>query len=209
MLLSYFEQWMNFHIIYYPLYMLIMLVWHDSGRISWLQSHFFTPADVMTLVVSPDSGRTSRLRSMSVSHVLPPQLWKTSHGWARWLHHLTAQTLSQKRTGRDVWLVQRLKPQDLTTSHVQVLGHVSHDRWTLSPAWSERIKSIQKISVPLKVGRIMVFECLVRRAKALFHATMALRTDHTWEKSLAQQTEQGTDIGLWRLRMLYELGAWR
>jgi hypothetical protein len=31
-------------------------------------------------------------------------------------------------------------------------------------------------------------ECLVRRAKALCCATMALRTDHTWEKSSAQQT---------------------
>jgi hypothetical protein len=36
---------------------------------------------------------------------------------------------------------------------------------------------------------------------------MALRTDHTWEKSLAQQTEQGPDPGWLRFRMLYELGA--
>jgi hypothetical protein len=36
---------------------------------------------------------------------------------------------------------------------------------------------------------------------------MALRTDHTWEKSLAQQTEQGPDMGRRRIRMLYELGT--
>jgi hypothetical protein len=29
--LSYLEQWTNFHIIYYPLYMLIMQVYHNSG----------------------------------------------------------------------------------------------------------------------------------------------------------------------------------
>jgi hypothetical protein len=36
---------------------------------------------------------------------------------------------------------------------------------------------------------------------------MALRTDHTWEKSLAQQTEKGPDPGCQRLQMLYELSA--
>jgi hypothetical protein len=30
--LSYSEHWINFHIIYYLLYMLIMQVYHDSGR---------------------------------------------------------------------------------------------------------------------------------------------------------------------------------
>jgi hypothetical protein len=30
--LSYSEHWINFHIIYCPLYMLIMQVYHDSGR---------------------------------------------------------------------------------------------------------------------------------------------------------------------------------
>jgi hypothetical protein len=30
--LSYLEQWINFHIIYYPLYMIIMQVYHDSGH---------------------------------------------------------------------------------------------------------------------------------------------------------------------------------
>jgi hypothetical protein len=30
--LSYLEHWINFHIIYYSLYMLIMQVYHDSGR---------------------------------------------------------------------------------------------------------------------------------------------------------------------------------
>jgi hypothetical protein len=31
--LSYLEHWINFHIIYYLLYMLILQVYHDSGRI--------------------------------------------------------------------------------------------------------------------------------------------------------------------------------
>jgi hypothetical protein len=92
-------------------------------------------------------------------------------------------------------------------SHVQESGHVSCDQWTLSPALSERNMSIEKDLVPLQLGRIMVFECMVRRAKALCHATMALRTDHTWGKSLAQQTEQGPDPGRRRLQMFYELGA--
>jgi hypothetical protein len=38
---------------------------------------------------------------------------------------------------------------------------------------------------------------------------MALRTDHTWEKSLAQQIEQGLDPSRQRLQMLYELDAQR
>jgi hypothetical protein len=36
---------------------------------------------------------------------------------------------------------------------------------------------------------------------------MALRTDYTWEKSLAQQIEQYLDPGHQRLRMLYELST--
>jgi hypothetical protein len=30
--LSYLEHWIHFYIIYYPLYMLIMQIYHDSGR---------------------------------------------------------------------------------------------------------------------------------------------------------------------------------
>jgi hypothetical protein len=116
--LSYLEHWINFHIIYYPLYMLIMQVYHDSGRmhdfghmpdsdhISRLRSHFLTPIDVTTSDVSPDSSCASRLWSMSALPILPPQLWKTSHGQVRWLQHLTTRTLSQKQTGRDAWLDQ-------------------------------------------------------------------------------------------------------
>jgi hypothetical protein len=140
-------------------------------------------------------------------HLLP-RLWKTSHGRARWLQHLTARILSQKQIGRDVWLVHHLKPQHLMDSHAQASSHVPRDQWTLRPAWSERNPSIQKDSVPMQLGRIKVFECLVRRAKALLCVTMALRTDHTWQKSLAQQTEQGPDLNRQRLLMLYELGEW-
>jgi hypothetical protein len=182
---------------------------HDSGRISRLRSHFLALVDITTPVVSPDSRRASRLWPLSVPHVLPPQLWKTSHGRARWSQHLTARTLSWKQTGRDTWLVQCSKPQHLTYSHVQVSVLVPRNQQTLSPTWSERNLCIQKDSVPLQLKQIKVFECLVRRASALCHTTMALRTNHTLEKSLAQQIEQGPDPGHQRLWMLYELDAWR
>jgi hypothetical protein len=57
----------------------------------------------------------------------------------------------------------------------------------------------------MQLGRVKVFECLVRQAKALCRMTMALRIDHTWEKSLSQQIEQGPNPSHQRLRMLYEL----
>jgi hypothetical protein len=180
----------------------------DSDRKTWLWSHFLTPIDATTLVVSLDSNHASWLWSMSVPHVLPPQLWKTSHGWARWLQRLTARTLSRKQTGRDTWLDQHSKPQYLTASQAQVVRPCATWPTTLSPAWSERNPSIQKDSVPLQLRRIKIFECLVRRAKALCHTTMTLRNDHTWETSLAQQTEHGPDPSHQRLQMLYELGAW-
>jgi hypothetical protein len=106
----------------------------DSGRMpdfvrktrlqsyAWLYSHFLTPVDVTTLVVSPDS---------------------------KWLQHLTAQTLSRKQTGRDNWLVPCSKSRHLKASHVQESGQVLRDQRTLTPAWSERNPSIQKDSVPL------------------------------------------------------------
>jgi hypothetical protein len=148
---------------------------YDFGHISRLWSHFPTP------IVSSDSDHASWLWLMSVPHVLPPKLWKTLHGRARWLQHLTTRTLSQKQDGRDAWLIQHLKHQHLAASHVWVSGHVPRDLWTLSPAWSKRNLSIQKDSVPLQLRRIKVFECLVRRAKTLYRATMALRADHTWK----------------------------
>jgi hypothetical protein len=168
-----------------------------------LRSHFLIP------VISPDSGRTSRLWSMSVPHVLSPQLWKTSHGWARWLQHLTAQTLSQKKTRRDAWLDQRSKSQYLMAFACSSSQPCATWWMILSPAWSERTLSIQKGSVPLQLRLIKVFECPVKQAKALCRATMVLRTDHTWEKSSAQQTDWGPNLGHQRLRILYELYAWR
>jgi hypothetical protein len=59
----------------------------------------------------------------------------------------------------------------------------------------------------MQLGWIKVFECLIRRANALCHVTMVLRTDHIWEKILAQQTEQGLDPGRQRPRMLYKLST--
>jgi hypothetical protein len=133
----YFEQWMNFYIIYYPLYMLIMhtmvvyviSIWSYTWfwSYAWLRSYIPTPVDVTTPNISPNSGRTSQLWSMSVAHVLSPQLWKTSHSQVRWVQHLTEGTLSRKQIGRDAWLIQRSKPQHLTTLYVLESGHVSRD----------------------------------------------------------------------------------
>jgi hypothetical protein len=67
---------MNFHIVYYPLYMLIMHVYHafghmrDSDRKIWLQSYIPTPAALPDSDQHHDSGRASRLWSMSVPHIL-------------------------------------------------------------------------------------------------------------------------------------------
>jgi hypothetical protein len=59
----------------------------------------------------------------------------------------------------------------------------------------------------LQLRRTMVFECLIRLANALCRAIMTLRTDHIWEKPLAQQTEKGPNSGRQKLQMLYELGT--
>jgi hypothetical protein len=184
----------------------------DSSQKMQLQSYARLRSEDATLVVCPtpvalpdfgqchDSGRISWLWSCITTPV---------DGWARWLQHLAARTLSGKQTGRDAWLDQCSKPQYLMASHAQVVSPCA-TRWTtLSPTWSKRNPNIQKDSVPLQLEWINVFECLVRRAKALCHVTMSLRTDHTWEKFLAQQIEQGPDPGRWRLRMLYEISAWR
>jgi hypothetical protein len=113
---------------------------------------------------------------------------------------------SRLRRTHDSFSIRNISISQLHKFKCQAM---SCDQWTLSPAWSERNLSIQKDSVPLQLGWIKVFECLVRRAKALCSATMALRTDHTREKSLAQQTEQGPGPSHQRLWMLYELGARR
>jgi hypothetical protein len=66
---------------------------YDSNCISQLRLQLPTLIDIMTLVVSSDSDRASWLLSKIVPHDLPTNLWKTTHGRARWLQHLTAQTL--------------------------------------------------------------------------------------------------------------------
>jgi hypothetical protein len=59
----------------------------------------------------------------------------------------------------------------------------------------------------MQLGRMNAFDCLVRQAQALCHVAMTLRTDHTWEKPLARQTEQGFDPSRQRPQMLYDLGT--
>jgi hypothetical protein len=58
----------------------------------------------------------------------------------------------------------------------------------------------------MQLSQIKIFECLVRRDQTLCHAATTLRIDHIWEKTLAQQTEQGPDLSHQRPQMLYELG---
>jgi hypothetical protein len=171
----------------------------DSGWRTWLWSYARLRSEDMTPIVYPDSRCTSRFQSTSQlwSYLLTPV---AHHGSGRWAcgmsYHLSCETLHM--TELDDCSI--LQPRYLVWSRlggthdsfsdwnlsiswlrVQVSGHVLRDQWTLNPAWSERNLSIQKNSVPLQLGRIKVFECLIRRGNALCRTTMALRIDHTWE----------------------------
>jgi hypothetical protein len=134
-----------------------------------------------------------------------PQLWKTSHGRARWIQYLIAWTHSWKQTRRDAWLDQRSKPQFARLRMHELSGHEPHDQRALSLACSETNLTIRKDSVPMQLRQIKVFKCLVRRAQALCHVTTTLGTDDIREKPLARQTEQGFDPSRRRPWMLYEL----
>jgi hypothetical protein len=195
-------------------------------------SEYITPCAVMTYATSdaiwvmPLQLHTLCSRATVRSYLLTPVAHHDSGRWAcRMSYHLSCERLHmvglddcsilqprhlvRRRLGGtyDSISVQNLNISWL--SHAQVVRPWA-TRWTiLSPAWSERTLSIQKGSVPLQLRLIKVFECLVRQAKALCRATMALRTDHTWEKSSAQQTGWGPNLGHQRLRILYELCAWR
>jgi hypothetical protein len=85
--LSYSEHWINFRIIYYLLYMLIMQECHNSDHMHnfghmpdysqkiWLRSYIMTPVVCVTPVVWPtlvgryDSGRISWLRSYALDRM--------------------------------------------------------------------------------------------------------------------------------------------
>jgi hypothetical protein len=71
-----------------------------------------------------------------------------------------------------------------------------HDQRTLSLAWSERNLSIQNGSVPLQLGWIKIFECLVRRDKGLCCASMVLRLHHTQKKILNSTNRARSWYGL-------------
>jgi hypothetical protein len=121
---TYLGQLINFHVLYYPLYMLIMQVYHnygcmrdfdrmpDSDRISWLWSHFQIPVDVMTPIVSPDSGRASRLWLMSVPCRMPYHLSRERIRMARleYCNILQPEYLVRSRLGgtHDLFSVQNL-----------------------------------------------------------------------------------------------------
>jgi hypothetical protein len=94
---SYLEEWMNFHIIYYQLYMLIMHVYHDSGHM-------------------PDSYRKARLLSFArirledtIPVVCPTPVWgrdsgrMTDSGWKIWLQSYNSRHTSQ------FWSTSRLQ----------------------------------------------------------------------------------------------------
>jgi hypothetical protein len=138
--LSYSEHWIHFHIIYYPLYMLIIWYlttpivcltparWYDSGCISWLRSHLPTPVDVTTSVTHHSSGRCACHMSYHLSYerlrmarlddyiILQPG-------------HLVGSRLGGTHDSFSVW-----NHKHLTALHVQVSGHVPRDQWTLSTA---------------------------------------------------------------------------
>jgi hypothetical protein len=88
------------------------------------------------------------------------------------------------------------------------LRTANSDQRALSPAWSETNPSIRRDSVTMQLRWIKVLHCLVRQAQALCHAATIIRTYHSWEKPLAQQTKHGFDLSHQRPRMLYELGTW-
>jgi hypothetical protein len=162
---------------------------YDSGRISRLRSHFLTPFDVMTLVVL--------------------------HGFSRWacrmFYHLNCKRL--RMVGLDDNNILQLghlvgsrlggmhdsiSIHNLSISRLRIdkeSVHETRDQRALSLAWSEINSSIRRDLVPMQLRRFKIFECLVRRVKALCRVTMAVRTDHTWEKSSAQQTEWDPDPG--------------
>jgi hypothetical protein len=56
---------MNFHIVYYTLYMLIMQVFCDSGRMLDSGQKKRLRSEDVTSVIYPNSGRTSRLQLTS------------------------------------------------------------------------------------------------------------------------------------------------
>jgi hypothetical protein len=141
--LSYSDHWINFYIIYYPLYMLIMQAHLDSGDTSWLWSHFWAPVDIMTPAVSLDFDCASLLRSMSTPPILPPQLWNILHGRARWLQHLIAGHLVRNRLGgtHNLFSVQNLKLHSFTCRSSQARCHATKEHLAcrgLRPTWVSR-----------------------------------------------------------------------
>jgi hypothetical protein len=90
----YSNQWIYFHIIYCPLYMLIMQVYHDSAcmrdfgcmpdssRKMRLWSYARLHSEDMTLVIYPDFNRTSRLQSYLLTPV-------AQYGSGRWVCHMS------------------------------------------------------------------------------------------------------------------------
>jgi hypothetical protein len=69
--LSYLEHRINFHIIYYPLYMLIMQVCLDSGRIRNF-GHMVDSGHMRDFDCKPDSGRKIWLQSYIPTPVTLP-----------------------------------------------------------------------------------------------------------------------------------------
>jgi hypothetical protein len=124
----------------------------NFGHKIWLRSYIPTPLALFDSGRCHDSGRISWLRSMSMPHILPPQLWKTLHGRVRWQHHLANQKFSRKQTGRDAWLDQRSKHQYLTASHAQVVSFEPRDQRALNLGWSERNWVSKRTRYPCNSG---------------------------------------------------------
>jgi hypothetical protein len=132
---------MNFHIIYYLVYMLIMQVHHDSGcmpipirrydsgHISWFWLHFLITVDVMTPITHHSSDRWACCMSYNLScerlrmtvlddcSILQPR-------------HLVRSRLGETYDSINV--------QKLSISRLRIFklsGHVSYDQWQIHWYW--------------------------------------------------------------------------
>jgi hypothetical protein len=153
-----------FHIIYYPLYMLIMQVYHnsirmrdfgrmpDSGQKTWLrsyvrlQSHFPTPVDVVYLTLVTHHG-SSQWACHMYYHLSCERLHMTELDDCSILQprHLVRSRLGGMHDSFNVWNIN-ISWIRIFKSHA--MCHVPCDQWTLSLAWFERNLSIQKDLVP-------------------------------------------------------------
>jgi hypothetical protein len=114
----YYEQWMNFCIIYCPLYMRIMQVYHDSdrlhdfghmpnsGRKEWLWSYVPTPVVLLDSDQHHDSGCIS---------------WLTHHGFGQWVCRMSYHPSCERLCMAGLHDYNILQPRHLVRSRLGVM----------------------------------------------------------------------------------------